>query len=58
LTPCTLNAIIAAISNHLFTTLSEEDFALVSVFFSELGKSMFAMKLFKSICSDNRRDRK
>ena len=48
--PCELNALITAIVNLLYTTLSREDFALVNVLFSELSKSMFSMELLRGIC--------
>lgn len=48
--PCSINAMIAAITNHLFTTLSKKDFAALSVFLNELSKSMFATAVFRDIC--------
>lgn len=54
--PCELNAIIAAISNYLYTNLSKEDFLFLSVFLSELSKSMFSMELLRGICYFEKRE--
>ena len=48
--PCQLNAVIAAIANHLYANLSEKDFIFWNVFFSELSKSMFSMEILRSVC--------
>ncbi|MGE4353969.1 MAG: hypothetical protein AB7D36_07790 [Oscillospiraceae bacterium] len=49
--PCELNAAITAITNYLYTTLSNDDFICLSVFLNELSKSMFATKLFQDLCN-------
>ncbi len=49
--PCELNVIIAALTNHLYTTLSKEDFICLSVFLNELSKSMFTTSLFQDLCN-------
>lgn len=49
--PCELNTVIAAITNYLYTTLSKEDFACLSVFLNELSKSMFTTSLFQDLCN-------
>lgn len=51
--PVEMNTLITAITNHLYCTLSREDFRCLNVFISELGKSMFAMTLFKDICGED-----
>ena len=48
--PCQMNALIAAISNYLYTTLSKKDFLFWNVFFSELSKSMFSMEILRGVC--------
>lgn len=48
--PRELNAIITAITNHLYTSLTEKEFAFLNVFLSELSKSMFSMELLRKIC--------
>ncbi|MCL1823651.1 MAG: hypothetical protein FWG44_05555 [Oscillospiraceae bacterium] len=48
--PCQLNALIAAVANHLYCTLSKKDFIFLNVFFSELSKSMFSMEILRSVC--------
>lgn len=48
--PCELNALIAALTNYLYTTLSSEDFKCLSIFLNELSKSMFATTLFQGLC--------
>ena len=48
--PCEINAVITAITNYLFVTLSKEDFVFLNVFLSELSKSMFATELFRGLC--------
>lgn len=50
LDPCGLNVLITAVTNHLFTTLSKEDFVCLSIFLNELSKSMFATSLFRDFC--------
>lgn len=50
MSPCELNAIIMALTNHFYDTLSEKDFDCLTIFLSELSKSMFAMALFRRIC--------
>lgn len=53
--PCELNTLVMAITNHLYSTLTVEEFRCLNVFISELGKSMFSMTLFRDICG---RDKK
>ncbi|MDR2533091.1 MAG: hypothetical protein LBC82_09655 [Oscillospiraceae bacterium] len=48
--PCQMNALIAALTNYLYCTLSKKDFIFWNVFFSELSKSMFGMEILRSIC--------
>ena len=48
--PCSLNAAIAALTNHLYSTLSEKAFLCLALFLSELSKSMFSMSIFRDIC--------
>ena len=48
--PCEMNALITALSNYLFCTLSKKDFLFWNIFFSELGKSMFALEIMRSVC--------
>lgn len=52
--PCELNAVVAAITNYLYTSLSKEDFLFANIFLSELSKSMFSMELLRSICKIER----
>lgn len=48
--PCELNALITGVVNYLYSSVSEEDFLFLNVFFSELSKSMFSMSILKGIC--------
>lgn len=48
--PCELNALITAIANHLYATLSKEDFLCLSVILSELTKSMCSLEVMRGIC--------
>lgn len=48
--PCELNVIVASLTNHLYTTLSKEDFICLSIFLQELSKSMFTTSVFEGIC--------
>ncbi|MCL2077735.1 MAG: hypothetical protein FWH08_04930 [Oscillospiraceae bacterium] len=48
--PCQMNALIAALTNYLYCTLSKKDFIFWNVFFSELSKSMFSMEILREIC--------
>ncbi|MCL2020165.1 MAG: hypothetical protein FWG70_10480 [Oscillospiraceae bacterium] len=48
--PCQMNAMIAALTNYLYCTLSKRDFIFWNVFFSELSKSMFGMEILRSVC--------
>ena len=50
MSPVELNLIITAITNHLYISLSKEDFVCLNIFISELSKSMFATTLFSDIC--------
>jgi hypothetical protein len=45
-----MNALIAALTNYLYCTLSKKDFIFWNVFFSELSKSMFGMEILRGIC--------
>jgi len=45
-----MNAMIAALTNYLYCTLSKRDFIFWNVFFSELSKSMFGMEILRGIC--------
>ena len=49
MTPCELNALIAALTNYLYCNLSKKDFLFLNVFFSELSKSMFSMEILRGI---------
>lgn len=49
--PCQLNQIITCIANYLYANLSKENFRCLTVFISELGKSMFSMTLLGEICN-------
>ena len=51
MTPCSLNALIAAICNYLYCSLTREQFKCLSIFLNELSKSMFATTLFEDICT-------
>lgn len=50
LNPCELNAVIAALTNYFFTTLSKEDFLCLSIFLRELSKSMITTTVFQELC--------
>lgn len=50
LNPCELNAMIAAVTNHLYTNLSREDFICLSIFLRELSKSMIGTSVFEELC--------
>jgi hypothetical protein len=45
-----MNAMIAALTNYLYVTLSKKDFLFWNVFFGELSKSMFGMEILRGIC--------
>ncbi|SHH85564.1 hypothetical protein SAMN02745823_01211 [Sporobacter termitidis DSM 10068] len=49
--PCELNAMIAAITNYLYTALSKEDFVCLSIFLNELSKSMLTTSVFSDLCN-------
>lgn len=51
--PCELNVLIAALTNHLFCTLPEEDFIFLSIFLRELSKSMLSTSIFEELCERN-----
>ncbi|HHY51741.1 MAG TPA: hypothetical protein GX499_00660 [Clostridiales bacterium] len=53
MTPCELNAILAAITNYLYVNLSPHDFKCLSVFLSLLSKQMFTLVALKEICNRN-----
>jgi hypothetical protein len=46
-----MNAMIAALTNYLYCTLSKKDFLFWNVFFGELSKSMFGMEILRGICT-------
>ena len=48
--PCELNLLVTAITNHLYTALSDEDFYCLSIFLSELSRSMYTTERFKVLC--------
>jgi len=50
MSPVELNLIITAVTNHLYTSLSKEEFICMNIFISELSKSMFATTLFDDLC--------
>ena len=52
--PCRLSAIITAVANHLYATLSKEEFECVNILVSELSKAMFSMTLLRDICDEER----
>ena len=54
--PCEINVIITTVTNLLFTNLSKEEFASLSVFFNELSKSMFSTIIFRDICEKSKSD--
>ncbi|MGI6404235.1 MAG: hypothetical protein ACOX0K_08535 [Oscillospiraceae bacterium] len=51
MTPCELNAVLAAITNYLYLNLSPKDFKCLSVFLSLLSKHMFTLIALQEICS-------
>ncbi len=51
MSPCELNAVLAAITNYLYVNLSPRDFKILSVFLSLLSKQMFTLVAMKEICS-------
>ena len=51
MSPCELNAVLAAITNYLYINLSPRDFKILSVFLSLLSKQMFTLVAMKEICS-------
>lgn len=51
MSPCELNAILAAVTNYLYLNLSPRDFKILSVFLSLLSKQMFTLVAMKEICS-------
>lgn len=51
MSPCELNLLIAAISNHLYTMLTLDKFLCLAVFLNELSKQMLAMPIFKELCN-------
>ena len=51
MSPCELNAVLAAITNYLYVNLSPRDFKVLSVFLSLLSKQMFTLVAMKEICS-------
>lgn len=55
--PCDLNVVITAITNHLYNTLDQKDFDCLTIFLSELSKSMFSMALLRTVC-DRERERR
>ena len=51
MSPCELNAMLALISNHFYTNLTEDQFLCLAVFLNELSKQMLAMPLYKDLCN-------
>ncbi|MDL2217526.1 hypothetical protein LJC27_02595 [Christensenellaceae bacterium OttesenSCG-928-M15] len=56
MTPCEMNAMVTAISNYLYTSLSNEDFKCLSIILNELSKTMFTMNVYQGICGVRRND--
>lgn len=52
--PCELNALITAVANYLYATLSKEDFMFINVLLSELSKTMCSMEILRGICHLNK----
>ncbi len=50
-----MNVLIAALTNHFFTTLSKEDFVCLSIFLRELSKSMISTSVFEELCSHEKK---
>jgi hypothetical protein len=48
--PCELNALVASVSNALYSSLPRGQFFCLAVFLNELSKSMLAMPLFDDLC--------
>ena len=48
--PCELNTMVAATANYLFASLSEQEFKRLTVFLSDLSKSMLSMTAYREIC--------
>ena len=53
--PTELNILMAAITNHFYTTLSREDFLNLAVFLSMVSKDMLAMAALEGLCKLERR---
>lgn len=51
MTPCELNALIASISNYLYTSLPNDQFLCLAVFLNELSKTMITTDIFKDLCN-------
>jgi len=54
--PCQLNAAIAAITNHLYCTLSREDFTNLGVALSMLSRSIIQMAALEELLRWEHRD--
>ena len=57
MSPCELNALMAALSNQLYTTLPRDKFLCLAVFLNELSKQMLTMPLFNDLCNGEGRFR-
>jgi hypothetical protein len=49
-----MNVLVTALVNHLFSTLTREEFSCLSVFLNEISKSMYSITLFRDVCDSNR----
>ena len=56
LNPCELNVIIAGVANFLYTSLTEEEFAVLNILLAELNKSMFSLLVLKDIEPKKKKD--
>lgn len=54
--PCELNALIASITNALYTSLSRKDFLNLGIFLSLLSKTMLTMEALESLCKLEEKD--
>lgn len=51
MTPCELNAAIAAITNYFYCTLSRREFNTLAVVLSLISKQMFTLVAMRDICA-------
>ena len=54
MSPYELNITISLLTNFLFANLPRNDYRIVNVLVSELGKSMFSMELLRDICDEGK----